>query len=100
MSKFQSIRNVWIEGGTTYCVSIPSEIVKKLNLRQDDYLLVELVDDSLIVMKKHNPQFTKTELSKVQSYQPNEDEKSIVIEEKIRSNDEEDFINPLKDLDL
>ncbi len=77
---------------------IPSKIVEELNVRQDDYLLVDVVDN-LIVIKKHDPQFTKDELNKVQSYQPNTDEKSITFEESNKLNNEE-FVNPLKDLDL
>ncbi|WP_316506291.1 AbrB/MazE/SpoVT family DNA-binding domain-containing protein [Nitrosopumilus sp.] len=95
MSKFKSIRNIWIEGGTTHCVSLPAEIVKELNLKQDDYLLVELVNDSLIVMKKHNPQFTKSEISKVIGLQNN-----IVENKPIVINEEQEFKKPLDGMDL
>ena len=97
MSKFKSIRNIWIEGGTTHRVSLPAEIVKELNLKQDDYLLVELISNSLIVMKKHNPQFTKPELSKIVAHQDNVEKKSTVIEEQ---SEENKFKNPLDGLDL
>ena len=81
MSKFKNIRNIWIEGGVTHCVSIPAEIVKELNLKQNDYLLVELVNESLIVMKKHNPQFTKYEINKVTGRQDNIEKKPVVMKE-------------------
>ncbi len=58
------IRNVWLEGNGALCLGIPSEIVKRLELNKDSFLYVELVDN-LIVMKKHDPKFTKTELSKI-----------------------------------
>lgn len=98
MSKFKSIRNIWIEGGTTHCISLPAEIVKELNLKQDDYLLVELVNESLIVIKKHNPQFTKSEINRVIGYKDNTNEKkSVVIEEE---SEENEFKNPLDGMDL
>ena len=59
-----TIRNIWKEGGKTYCISIPIDIVKKLYLDENNTLLVELVDD-LIVLKKHESHLTKTEVSKV-----------------------------------
>ena len=94
------IRNVWLEGRGALCFGIPSEIVKKLGLSQDSFLYVELVDN-LIVMKNHDPQFTKTELNKVTLRGTNTKENPIVIEEKIES-DKEDrvFDNPLKNLNL
>lgn len=52
-----------MEAGTTYCTSIPLEIVKKLDLKPQDMLYVDLVDD-LIVMKKHNVRLSKTEIQK------------------------------------
>lgn len=97
MSKFKSIRNIWIEGGVTHCVSLPAEIVKELNLKQNDYLLVELVNESLIVMKKHNPQFTKYEINKVTGHQDNIVEKKSVV---MKEESEEEFKNPLDGLNL
>ena len=63
---FGSIRNIWMEGGKSYCVSIPLEIIKKLGLTEEDRLYVELVDD-LIVMKKHGIHLTKSEISKTKN---------------------------------
>lgn len=59
-----AVRNIWKEGGRTYCISIPIYIVKKLGLDENNTLLVELVDD-LIVLKKYETHLTKTEVSKV-----------------------------------
>ena len=76
---------------------IPSKIVNHLNLDQDDYLLVD-VTDNLIVIKKHNPQFTKIELNKISLHQNNDSKKSIVLEEKKET--EEEFVNLLDGIDL
>ena len=89
------IKNIWMEGNSTLCFGIPSEIVKKMNLNQDSYLLVELVDETIIVIKKVNPQFTKAEINKVANdnkiMEKSVDGKQLV---------EEEFDNPLKDLKL
>jgi len=61
-----TIRNIWKEGGKTYCISIPIDIVKKLELDENNTLLVELVDD-LIVLKKHETRLTKTEIYKAKT---------------------------------
>ena len=61
-----SVRNIWKEGGTTYCISIPVEIVKKLDLDENSKLLVELVDE-LIVLKKYETHLTKVEVSKAKT---------------------------------
>ena len=61
-----SVRNIWKEGGTTFCISIPVEIVKKLGLDENNKLLVELVDD-LIVLKKHEVQLSKAEILKAKT---------------------------------
>ncbi|MDH3394737.1 MAG: AbrB/MazE/SpoVT family DNA-binding domain-containing protein [Nitrosopumilus sp.] len=62
-----TVRNIWKEGGKTYCISIPIDIVKKLDLDENSTLLVELVDD-LIVLKKHVVHLTKTEISKIKDF--------------------------------
>jgi len=61
-----TVRNIWKEGGRTYCISIPIHIVKKLDLDENNTLLVELVDN-LIVLKKHETHLTKTEVSKAKT---------------------------------
>ena len=89
------VRNVWLEGQGALCLGIPSEIVKKLGLNQDSFLYVELIDN-LIVMKKHDPKLTRTELNKIDLHKNNTEEKLVVIEEK----PSEEFVNQLKDMDL
>ena len=61
---------------------IRSKIVNHLKLDQDDYLLVD-VTDNLIVIKRHNTQFTKTELNKIQDYNNN-----LINDEEELTNDE------------
>ena len=60
------IRNIWKDGGRTFCISIPIHIVKKLDLNENNTLLVELVDD-LIVLKKHETHLTRAEISKAET---------------------------------
>jgi len=96
---YRDVRKPWIEGGGTLCFGIPFEIVKKLNLNQDSLLLVDLIDESVIVIKKHDPQFTKNEINKITSHENETKEKFDVIGEKSESIGEE-FVNPLKDLNL
>ena len=61
-----TVRNIWKEGGKTFCISIPIHIVKKLDLNENNTLLVELVDD-LIVLKKHEAHLTKSEIIKAKT---------------------------------
>jgi len=98
-SSFLQIRKSWISGNGTLYFAIPSEIVKKLKLSPDSYLLVDLIDDSIIVIKKHDPQFTKTELNKIDLHKNVTEENPIVIEEKL-DEEKKEFDNPLKNLDL
>lgn len=44
---------------------IPPKIIKKLNLNHNQYLLVDVVDD-IIVIKKMNQQFSKAKIKKIQ----------------------------------
>ncbi|WP_316504443.1 hypothetical protein [Nitrosopumilus sp.] len=66
----------------------PSKIVKKLGLSQDSFLYVEMIDN-LIVMKKHDPKLTKTELNKITLYDTNTKENPAAIEEKLCEEDKE-----------
>ncbi|MGI9566073.1 MAG: hypothetical protein ACR2LL_03540 [Nitrosopumilus sp.] len=93
------IRKPWIGGNGTIYFGIPSKIANHLKLDQDDYLLVD-VTDNLIVIKRHNPQFTKTELNKIQGYNnsTNNDKEELTVDESTIM--ENDFKNPLDDLDL
>jgi len=85
-----TIRNIWKEGGKTYCISIPIYIVKKLELDENNTLLVELVDD-LIVLKKHETHLTKTEVSKAKTVANTSNDNETDSSQKIK---DEDF-NPL-----
>jgi antitoxin component of MazEF toxin-antitoxin module len=100
---FQTIKKPWVEGSGTLCFGIPSNIVKKLNMNQNSYLLIDLMDDSIIVIKKIHPQFSKVDLNKVMtiSHENNTEEKPLTVENKpSESKEEKKFENPLKDLDL
>ena len=70
---FRYIKNTWLEGNGTLCIGIPAKIVRKLNLNQNSLLLVELVDENIIVIKKHDPHFTRTELNKIHTKNNNLD---------------------------
>jgi hypothetical protein len=61
--------------------------------------MIDLIEDSIIVMKKHDPQFTKNEINRVMSHQDSPIDKPITIKEK-EPDYEEEFVNPLKDLEL
>jgi len=81
-----TIRNIWKEGGKTYCISIPIDIVKKLDLNENNTLLVELVDD-LIVLKKHETHLTKTEISKAKTVtDTSNDDVTDSLSQKIKNN--------------
>ncbi len=97
-NQFQNIKKPWIEGSGTLCFGIPSEIVKKLKLNQHSFLLIDLVDDSIIVIKKVNPRFTKTELDKVIVHENNIQNKNNTVNEVHKS--EQEFKNPLDGLNL
>ena len=89
---FGSIRNIWMEGGKSYCVSIPLEIIKKLGLTEDDRLYVELVDE-LIVMKKHDIHLTKSEITKAKKMTVENSDTKILQEEEKESTVTD--VNPL-----
>ena len=82
-----------MEGGKSYCLSLPLEIIKKLNITQNDRLYVELVGD-LIVMKKHDIHLTKGEINKAKNISQQESPDIIKPENK------ENNSNPLDGLDL
>ena len=68
---YRYIRKPWIGGNGTLCIGIPARIVKLLRISQDSYLLFDVIDDSIIAIKKYNPQFTKSETEKIQNHQDN-----------------------------
>ena len=82
---------------------IPPKIIKKLNLVQGQYLLVDVIGD-IIVIKKMNQQFSKSEIKKIQTNiiaidKENNSVKSIedVNKESAETNNENDN-NPLRDV--
>ena len=92
-----TVRNIWKEGGRTFCISIPMDIVKKLDLDENNTLLVELVDD-LIVLKKHEAHLTKSEIIKAKTVddETSEDtgsDQTQQQQQQVKSDDEEP--NPL-----
>ena len=92
-----------MEGNSSICIAIPSEIVKNLNLTQDSLLYIELVDD-LIVMKKHDPKLTKTEKIKSKTINEMESEDNSQKVSEIKQNSEttsetkDKEYNPLDDV--
>jgi len=100
---YRYVRKPWIGGNGTMYFGIPSKIIKKLNLGQSQYLLVDVIGD-IIVIKKMNQQFSKAEIKKIQTniiaIDKDNSVKSIedgVDKESIKANNENDN-NPLKDV--
>ena len=81
---------------------IPPKIIKKLNLDKNQYLLVDVIDD-IIVIKKMNQQFSKAEIKKIQTNIIAIDKDNSVElikdvdKESIKANNENDY-NPLRDV--
>jgi len=69
-TSYRFIRNVWKEGSGSLCFSIPSEIVKKMNMDSDSFLYVELVDDTTFGVRKINHRLSKNEIEKIQKINP------------------------------
>ncbi len=84
------IRNIRKEGGRTFCISIPIDIVKKLDLDENNTLLVELIDD-LIVLKKHESHLTKIEISKAKTVVTTSNDNTYNPSQKVKVDD----FNPL-----
>ena len=63
---YRHVRKSWIGGNGTMYFGIPPKIIKKLNLVQGQYLLVDVIGD-IIVIKKMNQQFSKAEIKKIQT---------------------------------
>jgi len=100
---YRHVRKSWIGGNGTMYFGIPPKIIKKLKLDQNQYLLVDVIDD-IIVIKKMNQQFSKAEIKKIQTNTVTIDKdnsiKSIeddVDKESVKTNNENDN-NPLKDV--
>ena len=98
---FLSIKKPWTGGnGDTVYLGIPANIVKQLQISENSYLMIDLIDDSIIMIKKHNPQFTRMELNKIQNYKNNSNNRKEELTVNESSKLEDDFKNPLDDLDL
>ena len=61
---YRYVRKPWISGNGTMYFGIPTKIIKKLNLGRNQYLLVDTIDN-IIVIKKMNQQFSKSEIKKI-----------------------------------
>jgi len=90
-----TVRNIWKEGGTTFCISIPMYIVKKLDLNENNTLLVELVDE-LIVLKKHEVHITKAEMLKAKTVEETSEKSKFTPSQQTNNNNS----NPLDGIDF
>jgi antitoxin component of MazEF toxin-antitoxin module len=103
-SSYRFIRNVWGEGSGSLCFSIPSEIVKKMNVTSDSFLYVELVNDTTFGVRKINHKLSKNEIEKIQKIDPETtDEKQqleskTIIQEKRDDDGDDNSYNPLDDV--
>lgn len=99
---YRYVRKPWIGGNGTMYFGIPPKIIKKLNLGQSQYLLVDVIDN-IIVIKKMNQQFSKAEIKKIQvnntAIDKDNSVESInnVNKELVETNNEENN-NPLRDV--
>ena len=102
-SPFLSIKKPWIGGnGETVYLGIPSNIARQLRISENTHLMIDLVDDSVIVIKKYNPQFTKSEISKIQQNHTNEPDAikdSIINDDNNKQPNKDDYKNPLDRID-
>ena len=78
---------------------IPSKIVSKLRLQRDGYLLVDLVDESIIIIKKHTPQFSKNEIARVRNFASVDNKDDKKIDGQLVEIPGDDFKNPLDEID-
>jgi len=99
------IKKPWTGGANRYSfyVTIPSEMVKKLRMTQDTLLSIEVIDDSIITIKKldNKAGLTKREKEKIQNHFNNNKQEVGDIEESnmIGKTLPVDFKNPLDELD-
>lgn len=78
---------------------IPSKIVNKMRLMPSSYLLVDLVDESIIVIKKLYPQFSRTETVRIQNYNDKKSQDNKKINDTSVEIPDDDFKNPLDEID-
>ena len=102
---YRHVRKSWIGGNGTMYFGIPPKIIKKLNLVQGQYLLVDVIDD-IIVIKKMNQQFSKAEIKKIQTNttivtdkeEDDDDGTNVDKKSSAEANNENNNYNPLRDV--
>ena len=96
---YRCVRKPWIGGNGTMYFGIPPKIIKKLNLDKSQYLLVDVIDD-IIVIKKMNQQFSKSEIKKIQTNNITLDKKDSIklIEDVEEENESSKEYNPLDEV--
>lgn len=99
---YRFIRNVWGEGSGSLCFSIPSEIVKKMNINSGSFLYVELVNDATFGVRKINHKLSKNEIEKIQKINPETTDKKQ-LESKTTMQEKQDDVdtnnyNPLDEV--
>ena len=100
---YRFIRNVWGEGSGSLCFSIPSDIVKKMNLDSDSFLYVELINNTAFGVRKINHKLSKNEIEKIQSINPEalekkQSESKAIAQEKQEDDVDADSYNPLDEV--
>jgi len=81
---------------------IPPKIIKKLNLGQNQYLLVDTIDN-IIVIKKMNQQFSKSEIKKIRASNTATNKGNSVgsiedVNKELMETNNEENNNPLRDI--
>ena len=99
---YHHVRKPWIGGNGTMYLGIPPKIIKKLNLVQGQYLLVDVIDN-IIVIKKMNQQFSKDEIKKIQTNiiaidKDNSVESIKDVDKESADTNNENDNNPLRDV--
>ena len=100
---YRFIRNVWSEGSGSLCFSIPSEIVKKMNVNSDSFLYVELVNDTTFGVRKINHKLSKNEIEKIQKINPETSDKKqletkTIVQKKQDDVNDDNRYNPLDEV--
>lgn len=103
-STIRAIKRPWIGGRnqSSLYMTIPSEMVKKLGITQDSLLFIDVIDDSIITVKKIDKKtgLTRRELEKIRNpdnYEGDDwpKEENNMIGHTLPA----DFKNPLDELD-
>ena len=96
---YRFVRKPWIGGNGTMYFGIPPKIMKKLKLDHNQYLLVDVIED-ILVIKKINQQFSKAEIKKIQTNNITLDKKDSIelIEDVEEENESSKEYNPLDEV--